>query len=227
MLVSLRWLVRLLDRPIDADEAERVLTFAGFPVESRREAGQDVLLDVEVTSNRGDCLCHAGLAREIAASSGRRLVTARAAPSQGSGPAPIALENRVPRECPLFTATVIRGVSAGPSPPWLGQALESVGQRAINAVVDVTNYINLELGNPCHVFDMSRLAGRRLIVRWGIPGERLRTLDGREWTLRTPARRAHGRLAPLRATRRARDHPRRGRQGRRTDPLVLRGSGRG
>ena len=78
--------------------------------------------------------------------------------------------------CPLFTARVIRNVKIGPSPKWLVDALEAVGSRSINNVVDVTNFITLELGNPCHVFDLKKLAGNTLIVRFAAKGERVKTL---------------------------------------------------
>src|SRR5690606_33822048 len=96
----------------------------------------------------------------------------------------LSLENREPGRCPLFTARLVRGVKIGPSPAWLREALESVGQRSINNVVDVTNFITMELGNPCHVFDYRKLAGGRLVVRFAEPGERVRTLYAGEHELR-------------------------------------------
>lgn len=173
---------------LSADDADRLLTQAGFPIEERRAlAGGDFLLDVEVTSNRGDCLCHVGCAREVAAMSGgaRELVAPafRDPPARGDIASALTLENRHPEACPLFTARVITGCQVGPSPRWLVEALESVGQRSINNVVDVTNFITLELGNPCHVFDLAKLAGARLIVRYANQGEKLTTLDGKARTL--------------------------------------------
>jgi phenylalanyl-tRNA synthetase beta chain len=134
-----------------------------------------------------------GVAREIAAA--RHATTRRTLKmpevylpgGEGTG-APVSdtlrLENRVPDRCPLFTARLIRNVKIGPSPDWLRRALESVGQRSINNVVDVTNFITLELGNPCHVFDLKKLAGATLVVRAAEPGEKVRTLYAGEHALR-------------------------------------------
>lgn len=182
MKVSLAWLNRLLDRPASADEAEHALTFAGFPIESRQPLpGGDELLDVEVTSNRGDVLCHVGVAREIAAATGRALRPPAVPPADrtdGAGPCPIAIDNADHAACPLFTATVITGLRPGPSPQWLREALEAIGQRSINSIVDVTNFALHELGQPSHVFDLATLRGRTLVVRSAAKGERLALLDG-------------------------------------------------
>ena len=187
MDISLNWLNRYLEPgDVDADEADRVLTAAGFPIEARQDLPGDVRLDVEITSNRGDCLSHLGLAREIAAVTGRTLRP----PAFDDPPAHepvgrfLTLRNTTPEVCPLFTARLIRGIRVGPSPAWLVDLLESVGQRSINTVVDVTNFLTIELGNPCHVFDLARLAGPSLVIRWAKPDEALTTLDGKARTLR-------------------------------------------
>ena len=192
MHVSVAWLNRLLDRPVTPDEAEHVLTHVGFPIETRESVGSgDAMLDVEVTSNRGDVLSHLGCAREIAAATGRKVVMPRVElPGGGatSGGEPVSkalrLENLTPEVCPRFTARVIRGVRVGPSPAWMVEALESVGQRSINNIVDVTNYVNFEYGQPSHVFDLKKLAGGALVVRFASEGEKLRTLDGKARTLK-------------------------------------------
>lgn len=200
MLISVKWLNALLNPgppgtagPFSADEAERVLTFAGFPIESRTPlAGGDERLDVEVTSNRGDVLSHVGVAREIAAATGRELKLSRPAwdPARGPGSGEkvgsvASLENLAARGCPRFTARVVRNVRVGPSPAWLVSALESVGQRSINNVVDITNYVLFELGHPTHVFDFEKLAGKRIVVRGANEGEKLQTLDGKTHTLKS------------------------------------------
>ncbi|MEZ6244027.1 MAG: phenylalanine--tRNA ligase beta subunit-related protein [Phycisphaerales bacterium] len=187
MDISLRWLNKYLaPGDVTADEADEALTHAGFPIETRETlASGDVRLDVEVTSNRGDVLCHVGCAREIAASGvaskPRQLMAPPIdrVPTQGKVSEALTLENREPGVCPLFTARVIRNVKVGPSPAWLIEALESVGQRSINNVVDVTNFITFELGNPCHVFDLKKLAGAKLVIRFANDGEALTTLDAK------------------------------------------------
>lgn len=218
MKISVRWLNEYLEPAnLTADSVEEVLTFVGFPIESAEELPNgDVRLDVEVTSNRGDCLSHIGLAREVAAATGRRLRLpspgrtgegasadrgggAAAGPSTGGAEAAasVALDNRVTDLCRMFTAHVIRGVRVGPSPRWMVEALEAAGQRSINNVVDVTNYVALEYGQPSHVFDLATLHGgapggesgggaarrARLIIRLAAKGEKLTLLDGRTITL--------------------------------------------
>lgn len=189
MLTSVNWLNRYLNpATVTANEAEHVLTHVGFPIESKEALPSgDTRLDVELTSNRGDCLCHVGLAREIAAATGRALVMPRASAVKASATkasSVTSVENQVGTGCPRFTARVIRGVKIGPSPKWLAEAIESVGLRPINNVVDVTNFINLELGHPCHVFDLNALADRRLVVRYAKKDEPVTALDGRKHAMR-------------------------------------------
>ncbi len=181
MITSVRWLNKHLD-PADCspDEAEQVLTHAGFPIEERVELPSgDTQLDVEVTSNRGDALSHIGLAREIAAATGRTLVIPQAPAASGKA---VEQETAVSvlvddALCPRFTARVIKGVQVAPSPKWLAEALEAIGLRPINNVVDVTNYALMELGQPSHVFDLNTLAEKRLVIRAAEKGEKLTTLD--------------------------------------------------
>lgn len=187
MHISVAWLNSYLDRPVTADEAEGALTHAGFPIESRTErADGDVMLDVEVTSNRGDVLSHLGCAREIAAATGRWLVMPTVAMPAVGGPVErsLTLSNTEAGGCPRFTAHVVLGVRVGASPDWLVRALEAVGQRSINNVVDVTNWLTFEYGQPCHVFDLDKLAGRSLVVRHAREGEALKTLDGKARALK-------------------------------------------
>jgi phenylalanyl-tRNA synthetase beta chain len=210
MHISLHWLNHYLEPgDVSAEEAEKVLTYAGFPIESATKLPSgDTMLDVEVTSNRGDVLSHIGVAREIAAAAGaskvRRLKTpaadsvfgetpaAKGNPPTLSGPdasAVLSLENRVIEACPLFTARIITGVKVGPSPKWLVDALESVGQRSINNVVDITNFVSFEYGQPSHVFDLAKIAksegGKaKIIVRAAAKGEKLALLDGNTIELR-------------------------------------------
>ncbi len=192
MDISLRWINQYLSPgDLTAHEADELLTATGFPLEEVRPLPSgDTFLDVEVTSNRGDCLCHVGLAREIAASAAaatpRRLKLPPFKLSRGRGPVAdqLTLRNTTPEVCPRFTARVIRGVKVGPSPAWLAERLEAVGQRPINNIVDVTNFITFELGHPCHVFDLARLAGRTLEIRYARDAEPLTTLDGKARKLR-------------------------------------------
>lgn len=185
MKASVRWLNSLLEPgSLAPAEIEESLTNAGFPIDARAALpGGDVQLEVEITSNRGDGLSHLGLAREIAAVTGRTL-KAPPVPKVGKfgGPAAEAcrLDNLAKDACPRFTAHVIRGARIAPSPAWLVERLESVGQRAINNAVDATNYLNFLFGQPAHAFDLAKLAGRSLVVRYAAAGEPLTTLDGKK-----------------------------------------------
>jgi phenylalanyl-tRNA synthetase beta chain len=197
MDISMRWLNQYLSpSDLTPEEADHILTEAGMPIEEHKPAqykgGEgDVVLDVEVTSNRGDCLGHIGIAREIAAArytdNRRTLVMPQLAQMSFGAPidADLKLTNSVPEVCPLFTARLIRNVKIGPSPDWLVQSLESMGQRSINNVVDITNFITLELGNPCHVFDYDKLAGHELQVRFAKEGEEVNTLYAGKHKLHT------------------------------------------
>ena len=145
----------------------------------------DAILDVEVAYNRPDVLSISGLAREIAAAVDRPLAPAPAARfaatvATGGG---FAVTVEDPEGCPRYLAQAIRGVKVGPSPAWLVERLERAGMRAVNNVVDVTNYVMLELGHPLHAFDRAKLAGDRIVVRRARPGETMTTLDGRLRTL--------------------------------------------
>ncbi len=188
MDISLAWLNAYLEPgDVTAQEADDLLTQAGLPIEGHTplENG-DVVLDVEVTSNRMDCLSHIGCAREVSALSGRALnYPEPGSPALGSPVGGLlSLENREPALCPLFTARVITGAKVGPSPAWLVERLEAIGQRSINNAVDVTNFITMELGNPCHVFDRTKLAGQKLVIRHAEDGEKLRTLDDKQRVLK-------------------------------------------
>ena len=193
MLISVRWLSKYLHTDEVAVEAlEEALTRAGFPIEGREDLPSgDTVLDVEVTSNRGDCLCHVGLAREAAAALGVGLLAPEAPfdPMQGpeSGGETAAdcctIENTVPDECPRFTARIIKGVTVGPSPDWLRQSLEAIGVKSINNLVDLSNYVLFELGQPNHLFDLHALKDRRLVIRYGKKGENVVGLDDEEHEL--------------------------------------------
>lgn len=182
MEFSLSWLAEYVDLPADPQDLARRLTSVGLAVEGMRPHGDDSVLDVEVTTNRPDCMNHLGLAREIAVLYGRPLRQPPAAPAEGEGDVHdlAAVEIQEDVYCPRYCARVVRGVTIGPSPEWLRRRLESIGLRPINNVVDVTNFVLWEMGQPLHAFDLDTLAGRRIAVRLANRGEKLVTLDGAE-----------------------------------------------
>jgi phenylalanyl-tRNA synthetase beta chain len=143
------------------------------------------VLELEVTPNRPDCLGVYGVARELHAATGVPLAPAPWLSDPGSaGPlAEAEITVECPDLCPRFTARAFEGVRIGPSPAWLKARLTAAGQRPINNVVDITNYVMLLSGQPLHAFDLDRVAGARLNVRRARPGEQVQTLDGQTRTL--------------------------------------------
>jgi phenylalanyl-tRNA synthetase beta chain len=176
MRTSARWINDHLDPPATAQEQAEILTRAGFPPDAVELLPDgDTRADYETTSNRGDCVSHVGLAREIAALSGRTLRLPPCEPAAGSPPAAAAavkVTNDEVGRCPLYTARVIRGVRVGPSPAWMQERLVARGEVPRNNIVDATNFVLYELGQPTHVFDLAKLKGREIRIRMARAGER-------------------------------------------------------
>ncbi len=146
----------------------------------------DVLFDLEITPNRSDLLSHLGLARELAALTGLPLKGLR---EYSKAVTPVKLETlniklETPSACPLYTARIIKGVKVGPSPEWLRRRLESIGLRPINSIVDITNYVMMEMGQSLHCFDQEKLSGG-ITVRMAAEGEKFLALDGQTYALKT------------------------------------------
>ena len=145
----------------------------------------DVVIDFEVTPNRPDCLSILGIAREVHALTGNPLrFPNRQVPESGPATAEdVRIDIEAPDDCPRYVGRIVRGVEVGPSPEWLQRRLQAVGQRPINNIVDITNYVLLELGHPLHAFDLHVLDQRRIIVRRARTGETLEMLDGTQCQL--------------------------------------------
>ncbi|HEX8559617.1 MAG TPA: phenylalanine--tRNA ligase subunit beta [Pyrinomonadaceae bacterium] len=182
MDISYEWLSELVDTGLKAPELAERLTMAGLAVDAVKDEGGDPVLEIDLTSNRPDCLSHFGVAREVAALTGAQAREPdTAAPSVGGRAAEFTSVSIEDEDlCPRYAARVVRGVKIGPSPDWLVRRLGAIGQRPINNVADVTNFVMHELGQPLHAFDLAKLDGRRVVVRRARPGERLKTLDGVE-----------------------------------------------
>lgn len=189
MKISLQWLKDYLGAGITAEQAAEALMNGGLPVEHIDKIDGDSVLDVEVTSNRGDCLSHRGVARELAGLLGIKMlavggsVRAEDAPAQPAAitpgtPTSVAIE--ATDLCPHYLARIIRNVKIGPSPDWMQKRLITLGLRPINNVVDVTNYVMFELGQPLHAFDLDKLHGQKIIVRRARVGEKITSIDGHE-----------------------------------------------
>src|SRR2546421_870062 len=141
----------------------------------------DTILDVEITPNRGDLLSHYGLAREIAALTGKKLKSTPRDTKIETRKIGVAITSS--RECPFFSARKIDNVTVGPSPQWLRAKIESVGIRSINNIVDISNFVMLELGQPTHAFDADKLKGG-INVRLAREGEKFLALDGKTYSLK-------------------------------------------
>ena len=197
MLVSRNWLAELVPLPrlasgeVDLDGLTDRLTMSGLNLEGVEpftpaddDGGEpDAVIDLEVTSNRGDCLGHVGVAREIAALYGEPLTDpAEAAPPAPAGDPPHVVGVEDPEFCPVYTARVIRGVRVGESPAWVRNRLAALGQRSVNNVADATNLAMLETGQPFHAFDLAKLAGA-ITVRPAAADEPFTALDGKTYAL--------------------------------------------
>jgi len=191
MRVVYNWLKEFVDVTERAADLRARLSLAGIAIDSVEDSAAGPVLDAEITANRPDCLGHFGMAREVAAI--YRLPVKALKPNLKQAAEKAADATRVeiesPDLCARYTARVVRGAKIQPSPDWLRQRLEAIGQSSINNVVDVTNYVMFELGQPLHAFDLDKLARpggqaqRRIVVRRALPGEKIRTLDGVERAL--------------------------------------------
>ena len=185
MIVSWNWLSDYVSLQCPVEEAADRLMMSGLNLEGLETIGDDFAVDLEVTSNRPDCLGHIGVARELCILYKKSLsipeasITAVAEKTESV----TSVENQCPDHCPQYMARVIRGVKVGPSPQWLVTRLEAVGLRSVNNVVDITNYILLECGQPLHAFDLNQLDGKQIVVRMAQAGEKITAIDGKEYEL--------------------------------------------
>ena len=193
MKIVISWLRDFVDVTASPEELGETLTSRGFELSGIEHAntaplgsdpGTDAVLDFEVTANRPDALSVIGFAREVGTAYALPVkpLVPKPLPSKPNGAVAVKLE--APDLCPRYAAAVA-DVTIAPSPPWLASRLQAAGVRPINNVVDVTNYVLLELGQPMHAFDLEKLAGSEIRIRRAVPGERMTTLDGVDRALDT------------------------------------------
>ncbi len=194
MRILVSWLRDFVAVDTSIDELAAVLTMRGFEVSAIEPApptvqgdGDDAVLDLEITTNRPDCLSVVGVAREVstiydAELRAPRIDTTNDLTSAGVG-SDVSVAIDSPELCPRYVAAVA-DVTLGPSPTWLAARLDAAGVRPINNIVDITNYVMMELGHPMHAFDLESLADHAIRVRQATPGETVRTLDGQDRQLR-------------------------------------------
>jgi phenylalanyl-tRNA synthetase beta chain len=182
MLISYNWLRELTGTGLTPLELRERLTMVGLAIDAVEEIAGDSVLDVEVPSNRPDCLSHIGIAREVAVIEKSQVESPRFKVPKTEGKAAdfTAVEIQDVDVCPRYAARIVRGVKIAPSPEWLTKRLGEIGQRPINNVADITNYVLHELGQPLHAFDLAKLREQRIVVRRARAGEKLTTLDGVE-----------------------------------------------
>ncbi len=185
MLVSWNWLKDYVPLDMSPEELTERLSMTGLNHETTHRVGDDVCVDLEVTSNRPDCLGHIGIAREISVVFDLPLTINDPASKTGGQAASelIGVEIQCPELCPRYQARVIRGVKIGPSPDWLVKRLQTIGIAAINNVVDISNYVLMEIGQPLHTFDFAKIAGKQIIVRRAKAGEEFLAIDHKTYTL--------------------------------------------
>jgi phenylalanyl-tRNA synthetase beta chain len=190
MIVSRNWLAEYVSLPKSVEDLTNRLTMSGLNLEEFHDVKEgltaaDIAIDVEVTSNRPDCLGHIGVAREVSVLYQQPLTIPAAEVSEGSDAVSSATSVTIeaPEMCHEYHARLIRGVKIGPSPAWLKDRLAAVGINSVNNVVDVTNFVMMECGQPLHAFDFDKLDGRKIVVRRAVKGETITAIDQRQYVL--------------------------------------------
>ena len=182
MKVVYNWLKDFVDVTAVPQELASRLALSGTNIGGVENGPHGAVIEAEVSSNRPDCLGHFGIAREVSAIYKLALKHVASKPVESSAKAAdaVKVEIQSPDLCGRFTARVIRNVKIQPSPKWLKDRLEASGVASISNVVDISNYVMLELGHPLHTFDYDKVRGHKIVVRPARPAEKMRTLDGIE-----------------------------------------------
>lgn len=187
MLVSWNWLKDYVALDMSVETLTERLMMSGLNLEEfgdHKETG-DIVIDLEVTSNRADCLGQLGIARETAVLFEKELrippATVTEVAEKTSAVTSVTIE--CPDLCPRYVARVIRGVKIGPSPAWMVRRLQTIGVKSINNVVDITNYVLMECGQPLHAFDFDKLHGQKIVVRRATAGEKLAAINHETYAL--------------------------------------------
>ena len=180
MKISLEWLREYVEIKESPDKLKEDLSMVGLLVEFVEEVQGTPVFDIEVTSNRPDCLSHIGIAREVAAIYHRTLSLPPMQENLSVSSETIPYEIEVKDEdlCPRYVAVVLEDILVGTSPAWMQKRLLAAGMRPLNSIVDITNYVLLEMGHPLHAFDYDVLRQGKIVVGRAHPGQRMKTLDG-------------------------------------------------
>ena len=184
MIVSRDWLAQYVPLDMTDDALVDSLTMSGLNHEGTEVVGNDQAIDLEVTSNRPDCLGHIGVAREVGILFGVPLTVPDPQPPTGKASAADVCKVEIKSaSCSRYTARVIRGVKIGPSPEWMQKRLATIGCESVNNVVDVTNYVMFECGQPLHAFDLKKINGGKIVVRDAKNEEPFVAIDHKTYTL--------------------------------------------
>ncbi len=184
MKASLNWLKEFIDLSLTAAETAEALTMAGLEVESIEEHGDDSLFEINITPNRPDCLSIRGIARDLSAILNLPLKDIPVSIQNEDGVRPL-IEINDPDLCPRYSSRIINGIDVKPSETsgWISKRLELHGFRPTNNIVDITNYVLLEMGHPLHAFDLDKLDSKTIVVKTAGPVKKFTTLDNSERTL--------------------------------------------
>jgi phenylalanyl-tRNA synthetase beta chain len=180
MKVPLSWIREFVDVQATAEDIGTLMGVRGLALEGLETLGDDVVMDFEVTANRPDCMSVIGIAREIATAFNLPFNPHTAVQLKVNGAVPITIDE--PELCCRYVGAVA-DVTIGPSPQWMQDRLTMCGVRPISNIVDITNYVMLEIGQPMHAFDLDKMRQGKIVVRKAKPGETMTTLDGKQRTL--------------------------------------------
>ncbi len=193
MKVTYNWLKDFVEIRLNPRQLADKLTMAGLEVTSLEEKDGDFILEIEVTSNRPDCLSVIGIAREVAAITNKKLklprlvhssqFTAHSESKKQKYPQLFSIKIKDKKDCPLYTAKIIKDVKVAPSPARMKKRLEIISCRSVNNIVDITNYILFETGEPLHAFALDKLNSEKIVVRRAQNNEKIITIDGQERAL--------------------------------------------
>lgn len=184
MKISYNWLQKYFKEklPSPEDVASGII-FHSFEVEEVEKVGDDTVFEIKILPDRAhDCLSHWGIAKEISAIFNIPIMDTTGSPVENKSNSDLVIDVK-DSNCRRYMGRVVKDVKVGPSPEWLSNALSSIGQKSINNIVDATNYVMFDLGNPIHAFDLDKLASHKIIIDKASNGEKLTLLDGREVTL--------------------------------------------
>ncbi|MCK5579277.1 MAG: phenylalanine--tRNA ligase subunit beta, partial [Planctomycetes bacterium] len=183
MKLTYNWLKEFVPGKLPPVKLAHLLTMHGVKVENHEPAGHDTMFEFEITANRPDCLSVIGVARETAVLTGKTLRLPNIKIPKEIRTVKNILKIEETKGCPYYIARVIKNVKVGPSPKWLKERIEAIGLRPVNNIVDISNYVLYEYGEPMHAFDLDKLTEQRVIVRRARQGEKMPAINDKTYQL--------------------------------------------